>query len=85
MDMSSRGALALFTRNGLRWKIVLTNCYKVSKGEILLAWDESLNPGPVKDPCGNCHVSVKGNWICCDRCDFFYHIRHINIHHSSSE
>ena len=56
-----------------------TNCCKVSKLQVLLAGDVSLNRGQLKDPCGKCQGSVKSIGICCDRCDSWYHIKCISM------
>jgi hypothetical protein len=48
---------------------------------ILLSWDISTNPGPVKYPCGKCSNPVKRNQrgIYCEDCTYWYHIRSICV------
>ena len=48
---------------------------------LLLCGDVSLNPGPVKYPCGICDRSLKSNQrgIQCDYCDTWFHVNCINL------
>lgn len=48
---------------------------------LLLSGDININPGTCKYPCGICSKPVKSNQraIQCDFCDFWYHIRWMNM------
>ena len=47
----------------------------------------TMNPGPVKFPCGICKRLVKVNYqqaVCCDSCDLWYHTTELHVNVSGS-
>ncbi|CAG2252700.1 unnamed protein product [Mytilus edulis] len=48
---------------------------------LILSNDISLNPGPIKYPCGECQKPVRKNQhgILCDDCELWHHIKCINM------
>lgn len=48
---------------------------------LLLSGDVSLNPGPVKFPCGTCEKGVRRNQraIQCDDCNLWFHLKCIDL------
>ena len=48
---------------------------------VLLSGDVSSNPGPMKDPCGNCAKSCRSNQraVQCDECDVWHHAKCIGM------
>ena len=48
---------------------------------IILCGDIAQNPGPIKHPCGLCHISIRNNQraIQCEDCFFWHRIKCINM------
>lgn len=65
------------THNVLRTYISTTTYESSFLRLILLSGDISLNPGPVKHPCGKCSKPVRKNQhaIVCDNCTYWFHLK----------